>query len=158
VVVVADTSPINYLILIDGIELLRVLYGHVLVPEAVALELRDQETPSKVRLWMQRLPDWMEIQGASPSHDPRLAELDPGEREAIELALQRGVSLVLMDETKGRRQAEQLHLRVRGTLGILEEAARLGKIGFLPALRKLEGTTFRMTDAVKAAAIRRART
>jgi predicted nucleic acid-binding protein len=155
-VVVADTSPINYLVLIDAIDLLAALYGQVLLPEAVAAELRHAETPEKVRRWMDHLPRWINVQAAPGLNDPRLAELDPGEREAIALALERGVSLILMDETKGRRKARSLQLRVRGTLGILEEAARLGEIDFVSTLRKLEATTFRMTSAVRDAAIRRA--
>ena len=154
-VVVADTSPINYLILIDQIDLLSFLYGTVLVPPAVAGELRDAETPEKVRRWMDRLPPWLSVETVAATDDPRLVELDPGEREAIALALERGVSLILMDETKGRRQARSLQLLVRGTLGVLEHAARLKKIEFLPVLQKLEATTFRMTPYVREAAIRR---
>jgi predicted nucleic acid-binding protein len=40
-VVVADTSPLNYLVLIGQIEILRRLYGTVLVPPEVLAELAD---------------------------------------------------------------------------------------------------------------------
>jgi predicted nucleic acid-binding protein len=155
-VVVADTSPINYLILIDAIDLLASLYGQVLLPEAVAAELRHAETPERVRRWMQTPPRWISVQVAPRLNDSRLAELDPGERQAIALALEHGLSLILMDETKGRLKATSLKLRVRGTLGILEEAARRGEIDFMSALQKLEATTFRMTPSVREAAVRRA--
>jgi predicted nucleic acid-binding protein len=55
-----------------------------------------------------------------------LVGLDIGEREAIQLALELGITTLLLDETEGRKQAEKLHLEVRGTLGMLERAAKLG--------------------------------
>jgi hypothetical protein len=84
-----------------------------------------------------------------------LMELDMGEREAIQLVLDLEIKTVLMDEADGRRQAERLHLEVRGTLGILERAARLGKIDLRNALSKLEETNFRMSPAVRAAFLQR---
>ncbi len=142
--------PDKLLILIDEIHLLPALYERVLLPHAVALELRHIETPEKVRRWMDRPPTWLDVHSASLSNDPRLVDLDPGER------LECGVTLILMDETKGRHQAQDLQLKVRGTLGVLAEAARLKKIEFLPTLQKLEATTFRMSASVRDAAIKEA--
>ena len=45
--VVADTSPINYLILIQHELLLPTLYTQVIIPPAVLRELEDPETPSR---------------------------------------------------------------------------------------------------------------
>jgi len=39
-IVVADTSPVNYLVLIDEIDLLPIIFGKVLIPEAVMEELQ----------------------------------------------------------------------------------------------------------------------
>jgi predicted nucleic acid-binding protein len=39
--VVADTSPLNYLILIDAIDVLPQLYGVIVVPGQVIVELVD---------------------------------------------------------------------------------------------------------------------
>jgi predicted nucleic acid-binding protein len=82
-------------------------------------------------------------------------KLDVGEREAIQLALELGINTVLLDETDGRQEAENLHLEVRGTLGILERGAKLGKINFRLALSKLEQSNFRMSPAVRAAFLKR---
>jgi predicted nucleic acid-binding protein len=38
-VVVADTTPLNYLIIIDRAEVLAALFGEVLIPQAVLEEL-----------------------------------------------------------------------------------------------------------------------
>jgi Domain of unknown function (DUF3368) len=66
-----------------------------------------------------------------------------------------GVRTVLIDEADGRQQAEKLHLEVRGTLGILEHAAKLGKINFRQALKKLEQTNFRVSPVVRTAFLKR---
>lgn len=50
-IVVADTSPLNYLVLIAEIELLPHLYERILIPEAVHRELQRLQTPSTVRTW-----------------------------------------------------------------------------------------------------------
>jgi predicted nucleic acid-binding protein len=49
-IVVADTSPINYLVLIKEIEVLPKLYGKIVIPEAVREELLPNRRPW-LRLW-----------------------------------------------------------------------------------------------------------
>jgi predicted nucleic acid-binding protein len=154
-IVVADTSPVNYLVLIDEIELLPFLFGHVLLPQAVLQELQHSRTPEKVRQWIAAAPAWLEVRSAMSAPGAALMNLDSGEREAILLAVESGAGVVLMDDTDGRRIAESFHLEVRGTLGILERAARLGRLEFRAALTKLEQTRFRLTPAVRQEFLRR---
>lgn len=47
-IVVADSGPLHYLILLEHIELLRRFYGQVLVPEPVANELSTAGAPAAV--------------------------------------------------------------------------------------------------------------
>ncbi len=61
-IVVADTSPINHLILIDAVRILPELYQTIFVPEAVFDELQAEETPEKVRDWIKNLPAWFNRQ------------------------------------------------------------------------------------------------
>lgn len=154
-IVVADTTPLNYLILIDEVSLLPVLFGQVLLPHAAFNELQHSKTPLKVRQWIAHLPAWLEVRTVGPVASPLLMSLDIGEREAIQLALELGVSTVLIDEAEGRQVAEALHLEVRGTLGILERGAKLGETDFRQALSKLEQTQFRLSSAVRAAFLKR---
>jgi predicted nucleic acid-binding protein len=154
-IVVADTSPLNYLVLIDEVELLPALFGEVLVPTAVFRELQHSGTPAKVREWISHPPQWLEIRSVTSSPSSALMRLDIGEREAIQLALEVDASVVLMDETEGRTVAEGLRLQVRGTLGVLERGAKLGKTDFRQALMKLEQTKFRISPAVRDAFLRR---
>jgi len=154
-IVVADTSPLNYLVLIDEIELLPALFGRVLIPQAAFTELMHSRTPPKVRQWLDRAPAWLEVRSVASMVSPSLMRLGPGEREAIQLALELGISTILIDETEGRRAAEEMRLEVRGTLGILERGARLGKMNFRGAFAKLEQTKFRVSPDVRAAFLAR---
>ena len=61
-IVVSDTSPINYLILIGKVQLLSVLYDRVIVPAAVLEELKRSGAPPAVSQWAASLPDWAEEQ------------------------------------------------------------------------------------------------
>jgi predicted nucleic acid-binding protein len=154
-IVVADTSPLNYLLQIDEIELLPAIFGHVLLPEAVFRELQHPKTSAKVRQWVTHLPAWLEVRAVATVANPDLMTLDVGEREAIQLALELGISTVLIDEAGGRQQAAKLNLEVRGTLGILEHAARLGRTNLREGLNKLDQTNFRMSPTVRAALLKR---
>jgi predicted nucleic acid-binding protein len=60
-IVVADTGPLHYLILLDHVELLHRFYGQVVVPDAVAIELSSPSAPSPVRDWMARAPPWLSV-------------------------------------------------------------------------------------------------
>jgi predicted nucleic acid-binding protein len=84
-VVVADTSPINYLVLIGEIGVLQKLYHRIVIPEEVFAELIDPEAPPEVCEWAAQHPVWIEIR-KSPSRDAALADLDAGEASAIALA------------------------------------------------------------------------
>jgi predicted nucleic acid-binding protein len=93
-IVVADTTPLNYLALIGQIELLAALYRSVLIPREVHRELQRPKAPAPVRAWAANLPPWCEVRTVSSAPDPALSELDPGEREAIQLALEVGVAVL----------------------------------------------------------------
>ena len=94
-VVVADTSPINYLILIAQIDLLKQLYKRILIPPAVLTELKHPVAPKPVRDWAQNAPEWVEV--LSPKSRLILAQLDLGESEAIALATEVHAEVVLID-------------------------------------------------------------
>jgi predicted nucleic acid-binding protein len=71
-IVVADTSPLNYLVLIDEIDLLPALFGQVIVPQAVFQELQHPRTSRKVREWAAHLPAWLELRTVVPVTNPAL--------------------------------------------------------------------------------------
>jgi predicted nucleic acid-binding protein len=123
-VVVADTSPLNYLVLIGEIGILRRLYGRVLVPSEVLAELSANGTPSTVLDWAQSRPEWLEVREVHTNQeDPALRHIDPGERAAILLAQQEPDVLLLMDDAAGRAEANRRKIPNAGTLGVLRAAA-----------------------------------
>ena len=85
-IVVADTSPLNYLVLINEIEILPLLYGVVLVPQSVYEELASPLAPKDVREWISHRGTWLEIRTPGILADSSLAGLDRGETDAIRLA------------------------------------------------------------------------
>ena len=61
-IVVADASLLHYLILIEHVHVLPVLYGRVIVPPAVITELNQEQTPGLVRTWLSDMPEWLQVQ------------------------------------------------------------------------------------------------
>ena len=147
-IVVADTSPINYLILIEEIAVLRKLYSHVVIPHSVHAELVRPSAPDPVRKFMESPPAWMELRTPSETLDSPLAKLDIGEREAIALAVELRASRLLIDDLEGRRLAEQRGLRVTGTIGVLREAAAEGLVDLTSVVVKLQKTNFYLSPEI----------
>jgi len=141
-IVVADTTPVNYLVLIEEADLLPRLFGVVLIPPAVWEELNDPDTPAPVRAWLAQPPSWFQVRPLQRPPDPELDELDDGEREAIALAEQLHADQLLVDELSARKEAARRQLRFIGTLGILRRAAQLDLIDLPSALARLQQTTF----------------
>lgn len=142
-VIVSDATPLNYLIVIEAVDILPRLYNRVLIPPAVLGELSQPKTPAPVRAWLAQPPPWLEIVAPASRADPTLAYLDAGETDAITLALERGVELLLMDERDGTAAARQRGLTVTGTIGALDRAASLGLVDLPVAFARLRQTTFR---------------
>ncbi|MGI0487579.1 DUF3368 domain-containing protein [Pantanalinema rosaneae CENA516] len=145
-IVVADTSPICYLILIGQIGLLPQLYGEVVISQAIQDELADVRSPSQVQQWIAQPPAWLKIQSVYLQPDAELEVLDWGEQSAILLVEQLGADCLIVDEIVGRRIARSRGLRVIGVLGILEEAGRLGWLDLPAVLEQLQQTTFRVSQ------------
>lgn len=149
--VIADTSPLNYLILIDAVELLPRLYKQIILPQAAWEELKDPGAPLAVSTWANALPSWVDLRTAPHVHDAErdLASLGDGEREAIllaELYRHQTEVLLLLDEELARKQAARRHLTTTGTLGILRSAAAHGWIDLPEFFRRLRQTNFRASD------------
>lgn len=142
-VVVADTGPLQYLLLIGQIALLPKLYGGVIVPTAVHDELLHPKAPESVRGWATAPPGWLTITPAPASEDPQLRKLDAGEAAAIAPALTLPAELVLMDERTGVAAARARGINVIGTIGVLDQAARAGLIDIAEAVTRLKAANFR---------------
>ncbi len=147
-IVVADTSPINYLILLGRIEVLHQIYGEVLIPHAVLDELLDGAAPAAVQDWASRPPLWLRVSDIPSDPDPELKWLDRGEREAIQLADFVKANRLIIDDMDGRRAAQNRNLSVIGTLGILAEASRRGLLDLAQTLAALQATNFHIAPSL----------
>lgn len=147
--IVSNSSPLINLARINKLDILRQLYGELLVPEAVWQEVvvkgAGQPGAKQVEAaaWIQRsqAANRALIQGLSQ-------DLDAGEAESIALALEVRAQLLLMDERLGRETARHLGLRYIGLIGVLIEAKRRGLIDRIePTLRALRVQAgFRISD------------
>ena len=147
-IVVADTSPLNYVVQLDLIEELRVIYGHIVLPSAVRQEMLHPKAPESVCRWAASLPDWVELKRPS-ALDPTLSlALGAGEREAISLALELHPSILLIDDLRGRIAAAERSIPVTGTLTVLMQAALLAHLDFDLKLEELRQLGFRASEPV----------
>jgi predicted nucleic acid-binding protein len=153
ILVVADTGPIRYLVLIEAIEVLARLYDRVVLPQAVFAELTHAHAPEAVQRWAVALPDWAEVRKASGV--VMAGVLDLGETEAIALAQELHADSLLLDEVEARQFALRLGLPVAGTVGVLEKAAERGWIDLAEALHRLTRTNFRIAPELLREALTR---
>jgi predicted nucleic acid-binding protein len=148
-IVVADTGPLHYLILIDHAELLHRLYGEVVIPDAVATELTSRSAPTAVRNWLSRPPTWLSVVSVEADRVQEVTDqLDLGERAAIALAGTLHADLLLIDDAAGRAEAKRRSLRVTGTLGVLRTAAERGLVNVPELIVRLKATNFYADEAL----------
>jgi predicted nucleic acid-binding protein len=102
--IVADTTPLNYLVLVQAADILPELY-RILIPLAVKAELAHANTPAVVRAWISQPPSWLEVVSLKQPVDSALEHLDAGEREAISLASELQAILLLMPGQRRNRRS-----------------------------------------------------
>ena len=147
-VIVADTSPLNYLIVIGYADVLPVLFGEIWIPPMVLEELSRSGAPKPVRSFAPARPHWIRVSEAVaiPARLAVSETIDAGERSAIALAESSGPAvLLLIDDRNGRIAAEKRGIETLGTLGILSTAADEGLLDLRPALAALLRTNFRVS-------------
>jgi hypothetical protein len=148
-IVVSDTSPITALLAVEKAELLKLLFGEVVIPNAVETELLRTHPA---------LPAWLRVQALQNSAKANFyaRSVDRGEAEAIALAEELHADHLLIDERKGRRLAQQHGVPVVGLLGVVLLAKRAGLISsagaFLEELDDKAGIY--LSGELKAAALK----
>ena len=128
-IVVSDTTPLISLLKINRLDLLEKLYGSVLIPKAVFSELTSNEIyHTEADIISQS--NFIECREVSNFQALKILQvittLDLGESEAIILAQELNADVLLMDETKGRKVAQQLNIPLSGALGILIDSFDAG--------------------------------
>jgi predicted nucleic acid-binding protein len=143
--VVSNAGPLITLAKIQRSQLLKGLFGQIVIPRAVFDEvvLRGAGEPGAEET---RNARWIEISLAVDvlSVSVLRESLGAGESEAIVLAQELGADLLLLDDALARRKAERLGLKAIGTLGVLLLAKEAGLLDAVkPALIELQRTDFR---------------
>lgn len=119
--------------------MLKSLYGKIIITSIVADEFGQQ------------LPEFLAIENPVDNKYQQILEvfLDRGEASAIALALEREDCLLIIDESKGRREAKQLGINCTGTLGILIVAKEKGLIKSVSdILNQIKNTNFRISETL----------
>jgi predicted nucleic acid-binding protein len=146
-IVVSDTTPLNYLILVDSIHVLPAIFGRVYAPTAVLAELLHSRSPEAVRGWAKVPPEWLAVRDPIDLDDS--LKLDVGETAAISLALELKADRVLIDERKGYKAVLRRGLKPASTLGIIEEASHRRLIDFETTIDRLvKETSFHISEDV----------
>lgn len=146
-IVVSDTTPLNYLVLIGHINILNEIFSRVIIPRSVWEELHNPGTPELVRGWADSRPTWLEVRQASQKSIMTVGRLGAGEREAIALALELNADAILIDDRKGANESRKQGLITIGTLAIIVDASKRGLCDLNDAFRKLAQTNFRFPNA-----------
>jgi hypothetical protein len=131
--VVSDSSPLNYFALLSDFDLLRLIYGKLVIPPAIYHEVVERGAAYPVRTEVRAaLGEWISV---APAPDisrvlflHREYRLDVGESEAILVAENLGKVPLLMDERRGVSCARARGLTVIRTPMIYAEAKLLGLI------------------------------
>lgn len=147
-VVVSDTSPIRSLHYLRLLAILPELFAEVVIPPSV---LRELENPESELVPIPRA-ELAALVVVAPTDQARIEELklflDSGESESLALALELGVSVVLMDEEQGRAMAQKLGLSTMGVIGILLRAKQANLVAEIKTLlfRLRDENNFHISD------------
>lgn len=128
-IIVSDTSCIGYLIQINLRNLLRILYGEIIIPVAVNEEILQLENKGHL-LSDFKNADWIKIYSANDLSNVKdyKSILDRGELEAISIAIKLKADLLIIDEKLGRIVSRTIGFNITGLVGILITAKNKGLI------------------------------
>ena len=129
-VVVADSSCLIGLSKIGKLEILHNLFGTIFIPEKVYHEV---VVSGKGRAGAEEVKhaDWIETHAAQNALAVRAFQLHlgDGESEAISLAAECNADFLILDDLKARQVAEEIGLRIVGTVALLYKSAEKGILG-----------------------------
>jgi len=144
-IVISDSTCLIGLERIGRLDILRKLYGEIVISEAVQREVGLPHLP-----WVNVVP----IKNQEALRFLKL-EIDEGEAATIILATEIKESLLILDEKKARKIARRLDLKVTGLMGVLMKAKEKGIIESVKELiTRLEEADFRILDEIKQQVLR----
>jgi predicted nucleic acid-binding protein len=154
--IVVDTSPLLALCAASGdFSALQQVYEAAIVPYEVVEEI-SHGGPSGFALAEFQADQWLEKLVVPTPVPPFLrSAVDVGEAAVIQVALDRGIQRVVIDDRNGRRVARSCGLSVTGSLGILVKAKAVGyPLSLREATSRMRVRGIWLADDVAAEAIR----
>jgi predicted nucleic acid-binding protein len=146
--IISDTSCFIVLSKIGALELLQKVYGQIITTSDIAVEFGES------------LPEWVIVLEVEDKFKQKILELqiDKGESSAIALAIEIPDSILILDDFKARKIAQQLGLTITGTIGVIVKAKLEGKIASItPYLDKIKSTNFRISTEIEQQALKEAK-
>jgi len=147
VIVVSDSSPLIALSSVDRLDLMQLLFDTVIIPVTV----RDEVMGAGAKIAAE-LPSFIRVEPVAAELPVRFLKLNlhAGESEAIALALERGIQGIILDDKQAREIADELGLKVIGTLGLLILAKQKGLLSAVhPIMAQIiERVNFRIAPSV----------
>jgi predicted nucleic acid-binding protein len=153
--VICNTSPLQYLHQIGQLSILPALAGSIIVPPSVQVELdagivKGLDLPTIENLGWVRIQSPISAKAAS-----LITDLGPGESQVLLLALEIPGSVALLDDAMARRVAIAKGIPIKGTLGLLIDAKRIGHLATVePSLDRLQGLGFRLAQQTREAVLK----
>jgi len=145
--IVSDTTCFIVLTNIGELELLQSTFGEIITTKEVVQEFGEE------------LPNWVIVKSATDKYRQRILEtqVDRGEASAIALALEFPESMIILDDYRARKIAENLGLEITGTIGVIIIAKKRGIINSIkPYLEKIRATNFRLSEEIEMRALKEA--
>lgn len=147
-IIVADSSPLITLALIDKLEILELLFKEVIISEAVYEEISKKDKPKSVKLG-EYFKNNVKIVNNKIAVNILKQDIDLGEAESIILALELKIEDILIDDLKGRKYAKIEGLKIIGSMGLLIEAKKRGFIQEIkPLIEILVKNDIRLGEAL----------
>ena len=156
--VVADTGPLVALAKADSLGLLPLLFSTIFIPPAVERELTAKRSAESRRLQnaFGKFLQTIERPELAPAVRIVTSNLDVGEAEAIAVAYNRGLWL-LVDDKLGRRAASRLNIQIVGSVSVVLEAKRRGHLPLvLPIFLEMRRMGYWLSDDLIAQAVAQA--
>lgn len=133
--VIVNSTPLIALCHIDSLDILKKIYGEIIIPKAVYNEISAKEN-SVCKRQVDESRSWIKVENIQNEMAKALykSQLHDGEVEVMILAKEKEADVVIIDDMNAKKHAKYLKLPVTGTLGVLIKAKKLGYINQLEPL------------------------
>lgn len=148
--IIVNSTPLIALAKANKLEILKGMYEHIIIPEAVYREVTEKDDVAAQRIEAAR--EWIEVRKVDSSLDRRMykAKLHDGEVEVMLLAQEIRADAVIIDDGAARKTAEYLGLPLTGTLGVMIKAKQRGLLEtVMPAVQQMEQNGIFFSKEVK---------